>query len=69
MKTYTIQQISEEQQVHPDTVRRALKSGQLRGTRHRFGWRITEADYRAWLSRGDCPADRIDNLRRRLARA
>jgi excisionase family DNA binding protein len=51
----TVEQAADEMQVHPETVRRLLRSGQLRGHRlggRRAGWRIAMSDVVAYLSGG-----------------
>ena len=50
----TVSQVAERVKVNPETVRRWLRSGQLRGTLlgDRAGWRIPKAEVDAFLQRG-----------------
>ena len=57
----TVAQVAERLQAHPETVRRWLKSGRLKGMRpggDSFGWRIRESEVERFLSGSeveDCP--------------
>lgn len=68
MKQHTVKSIAAEQGLHTETVYRALATAELAGTRHKFGWRITDAEYRAWLSRGQRPADELASLAKAVTR-
>lgn len=49
----TVAQVAERLGAHPETIRRWLAAGRLRGTLpggDRFGWRIRESDLDAFLS-------------------
>ena len=50
----TVAQVAARVKVNPETVRRWLRSGQLRGTLldDRAGWRIPKAEVDAFLARG-----------------
>jgi excisionase family DNA binding protein len=51
----TVEQAADEIQVHPETVRRLLRTGKLRGHRlggRKAGWRIAMSDVVAYLSGG-----------------
>jgi excisionase family DNA binding protein len=52
---YTVQQIATMLQVHEQTVREWLRTGQLRGRSFggRTGWRVRERDLAAFLDGGD----------------
>jgi excisionase family DNA binding protein len=54
MTTLTVNEIAQKERISPDTVKRALHYGHLKG--HQIGgrglWRIDEADYRDWIARG-----------------
>jgi excisionase family DNA binding protein len=52
-QTYTPKEIAAEEQCHPETIYRALWSGELDGYRIGNRWRIT--------------AEALDNYRRRVA--
>jgi excisionase family DNA binding protein len=60
---YTVQEIADRLRINPQTIRRWLRDGELRG--HQFGgpagWRVKESDLNAFLDarRGtpDGPAD------------
>ncbi len=49
---FTVAQVAETLRVHPETVRRWLKSGQLEGRNFggKTGWRIRESDLEAFLN-------------------
>jgi excisionase family DNA binding protein len=51
MTVYTVREIAEKEKITPDTVKRALRDGYLKG--HKVGrrgdWRIAEEDYLAWI--------------------
>jgi excisionase family DNA binding protein len=53
MEFFTVNEIAERLKVHPATVKRWLREGRLGGVPlgDRAGWRITEADLRAFLDR------------------
>ncbi|MGO8948942.1 MAG: helix-turn-helix domain-containing protein [Ktedonobacterales bacterium] len=48
----TPQEIATNERVHPDLIKRALRSGDLHG--HKVGrrWRIAPDQYADWLARG-----------------
>lgn len=50
----TPREIAARQRITIDTVKRALRSGGLRGYKvgDRGDWRVTVAEYEAWLARG-----------------
>lgn len=51
----TVQQIAERLQLNPQTVRRWLKAGRLKGISlgsDKAGWRMRESDLREYLERG-----------------
>jgi excisionase family DNA binding protein len=54
METLTAADIASREHVSIDTVKRALKSGKLKG--HKIGargdWRVKTEDYEKWLSEG-----------------
>jgi excisionase family DNA binding protein len=48
----TVSQVAERMQVNPETVRRWLRSGRLRGSLpggDKAGWRISEADLQRFI--------------------
>jgi len=50
----TVQQVAERLQVHPDSVRRWIEAGLLKGYRlpgRRAGWRITEDALQGFLDK------------------
>ena len=52
----TVDEVAERLRVAPETVRRWLRAGRLKGTRlggTKAGYRVAEADVRAFLERGD----------------
>ena len=54
-ETYlTARQVAERQHISPDTVKKALKAGVLRGqkTGARGDWRVAVSDYVAWVQAG-----------------
>lgn len=48
----TVPEIAEAMRVNPETVRRWLRTGELRGiqTGRKAGWRVRERDYQAFLA-------------------
>jgi excisionase family DNA binding protein len=54
MTNFTVREIAEKERITPDTVKRALRNGFLKG--HKIGgrgdWRISEEDYLAWIAAG-----------------
>jgi hypothetical protein len=68
VKFHTVKSIAADQGLHTETVYRALATAELAGTRHKFGWRITDAEYQAWLKRGQRPADELASLAKAVAR-
>lgn len=50
----TVAQVAERTGYHPQTVREALRRGQLRGSRrgHAGNWRVAEEDLQRWFDRG-----------------
>ena len=51
METYTPEQAAKILQVHPQTLRKWLRNGELTGANTTAGWRLTPADLEAWLDR------------------
>jgi excisionase family DNA binding protein len=53
IKLLTVDAVARQLTLHPETVRRWLRDGRLRGIRlgeRRAGWRISQADLDAFLS-------------------
>lgn len=50
-RLYSVEEVAEHVGVTPESVRRWLRSGELRGVRfaRKVGWRIRESDLRAFL--------------------
>lgn len=46
---YTVQQVAEKFEVHPETIRRLAKKGELPAKKIGNEWRFTEADLQAFL--------------------
>ena len=58
-KLYTVQEVAERVRTTPETVRRWLRSGRLRGIRlggTKLGYRIAESDLQRFLDRGELAA-------------
>ncbi len=58
-KIYTVQEVEERVRTTPETVRRWLRSGRLRGIRlggTKLGYRIAESDLQRFLDRGELAA-------------
>jgi len=51
METYTPEQAAKTLQVHPQTLRKWLRNGELTGANTPAGWRLTPADLEAWLNK------------------
>lgn len=49
MEVLTVEQISEKFEVHPETIRRALKSGELKGFKLGKGWRVYQDDLNNYI--------------------
>lgn len=49
MDVLTVEQIAEKFEVHPETIRRALKSGELKGFKLGKGWRVYQKDLNAYI--------------------
>ena len=51
---FTVEEVAERLKVHPESVRRWLRDGRMRGFRmaRRAGWRVTEAEVRRFLEAG-----------------
>jgi excisionase family DNA binding protein len=54
---FTVEQIADLLQVHPETVRSWLRAGRLKGRAFggKTGWRIRESELNAFLEREDRP--------------
>jgi excisionase family DNA binding protein len=54
---FTVEQIADLLQVHPETVRSWLRSGRLKGRAFggKTGWRVRESELNAFLEREDRP--------------
>lgn len=51
----TVEQVAERLQVHPETVRRWLRTGRLRGVRlggSKLGYRVSEEELERLITRG-----------------
>lgn len=58
-RLYTVQEVAARLKTTPETVRRWLRSGRLRGIRlggTKLGYRISEADLQRFLDRGELAA-------------
>ncbi len=53
---YTVDEVADLLKVHPQTIRRWLRRGELTGADTPAGWRITTADLDAWLNKHRHPA-------------
>ena len=49
MKFYTVDDLVVMFDVHPETIRRMLKSGELKGFKMGKGWRITEEEVERYI--------------------
>ena len=49
MKFYTVDDLVAMFDVHPETIRRMLKSGELKGFKMGKGWRITEEEVERYV--------------------
>ena len=49
MKFYTVYDLVVMFDVHPETIRRMLKSGELKGFKMGKGWRITEEEVERYI--------------------
>ena len=57
----TVEQVARELDANPETVRRWLRSGQLKGVRpggDKLGWRIPEDEFERFLEERGIPARR-----------
>ena len=50
MKFYTVNEVAEMLSVHPETIRRNLKSGKLKGNKVGKDWRVEESAIRQFLT-------------------
>ena len=50
MKFYTVNEVAEMLSVHPETIRRNLKSGKLKGHKVGKDWRVEESAIRQFLT-------------------
>jgi len=57
MKFYTVNEVAEMLSVHPETIRRNLKSGKLKGHKVGKDWRVEESAIRQFLT-GDGREDK-----------
>lgn len=58
-RLYTVQEVATQLRTTPETVRRWLRSGRLRGIRlggTKLGYRIAESDLARFLDRGELAA-------------
>jgi excisionase family DNA binding protein len=55
---YTVDQVAEQVQVHPETVRQWLREGKIKGTllSRRAGWRVSAEELAAVMSGGLRPS-------------
>lgn len=55
----TVEQVADQMQVHPETVRQWLREGKVLGTllSRKAGWRVAESEVQAILSGGLRPGD------------
>jgi excisionase family DNA binding protein len=51
METYAPEQAAKTLQVHPQTLRKWLRTSELSGVNTPAGWRLTPADLEAWLNK------------------
>lgn len=50
MKFYAVNEVAEMLSVHPETIRRNLKSGKLKGYKVGKDWRVEESEIREFLT-------------------
>ncbi|MBK9952915.1 MAG: helix-turn-helix domain-containing protein [Candidatus Competibacteraceae bacterium] len=51
METYTPEQAAKIIQVHPQTLRKWLRTGKITGSDTPAGWRLTPDDIQKWLDK------------------
>lgn len=60
MKFYTVKEVAEMLSVHPETIRRHLLSGKLKGYKVGKDWRVEETAIREFLTGGNKEENKED---------